>query len=74
MLCSCKAGNSGKCKRISAFLDKCVREDVESLEQKSPRDIKCVWSTQKAITKDQYKPVPVDEMPCLKDPKRPLWC
>ncbi|KAK9720499.1 YqaJ-like viral recombinase domain [Popillia japonica] len=31
MHCSCKAGNSGRCKHVSAFLIKCIREDVETL-------------------------------------------
>lgn len=25
MICSCKAGNSGKCKHVSAFLIRCIR-------------------------------------------------
>lgn len=39
------------------------REDVESLETISPTDIKCVWSIQKVITNDKYKPLPINEMP-----------
>uniref|UniRef100_A0A6P7H3Y7 Uncharacterized protein LOC114344070 isoform X1 n=1 Tax=Diabrotica virgifera virgifera TaxID=50390 RepID=A0A6P7H3Y7_DIAVI len=64
MHCSCKAGNSGRCKHISAFLVKCVREDIESLEEISQTDIKCVWSNEKKNTKAKYKPVSVEEMPC----------
>lgn len=43
------------------------REDIETLEEISPTDIKCVWSTQKVVTKERYKPVPIDEMPCFTD-------
>lgn len=65
MVCSCKAGQSGRCKHISAFLIKCTREDIKSLENISQTQLKCAWSTQKLITREKYKPVPVKEMPCL---------
>lgn len=32
----------------------------------SQTDLKCVWSTQKNVTQEKYKAVPIDEMPCLK--------
>nr|CAI5842319.1 unnamed protein product [Callosobruchus analis] len=65
MLCTCKAGNSGKCKHASAFLIRCVREDVETLAPISQTDKKCVWATQRNLTKEKYRPVPVAEMPCF---------
>ncbi|KAK9700404.1 hypothetical protein QE152_g31252 [Popillia japonica] len=66
MHCSCKAGNSGRCKHVSAFLIKCIREDVETLGNISQTEKKCVWSTQKNLTKDKYRAVPINEMACLK--------
>ncbi|VEN44989.1 unnamed protein product [Callosobruchus maculatus] len=59
MLCTCKDGNSGKCKHVSAFLLKYIREDVETLEVISETDKK--WVTQRDLMKD----VPVAEMPCF---------
>lgn len=43
------------------------REDLREIEVISQTDLKCVWSTQKNVTKQKYEAVPVNEMPCLKD-------
>lgn len=48
---------------ISMFL---FREDVETLGNISQTEKKCVWSTQKNLTKDKYRAVPINEMACLK--------
>lgn len=39
---------------------------MDELEEISQTDIKCVWSTQKGMTADKYKAVPIGEMPCFK--------
>ncbi|XP_072400302.1 uncharacterized protein [Diabrotica undecimpunctata] len=67
MSCSCKAGNSGKCKHVSAVLVKCIREDVELMEKISQTQMQCSWISHKQIAEDKYKPMPVSEMPCFKD-------
>ncbi|XP_050511157.1 uncharacterized protein LOC126887611 [Diabrotica virgifera virgifera] len=67
MHCSCTAGNSGRCKHISALLIKCIRVDnIESLEEISQTGINSVWSNEHKDTNDNYKPVPVEEMPRYK--------
>ncbi|KAJ8957216.1 hypothetical protein NQ318_007778 [Aromia moschata] len=40
MLCSCKAGNSGKCKHISAVLIRCTRENLHDMEEISQTEKK----------------------------------
>ncbi|XP_030757981.1 uncharacterized protein LOC115883719 isoform X3 [Sitophilus oryzae] len=67
MLCSCKAGNSGKCKHVSAFLIRCIRQDVEHWVLFPKLKKKCVWAIQKNLTKEKYRPVSVDEMPCFEN-------
>ncbi|XP_050497488.1 uncharacterized protein LOC126892001 [Diabrotica virgifera virgifera] len=67
MFCSCKAGASGRCKHISAVLLNCTRVNLEELEVISQTDVKCVWSTQKHVTQEKYKPVPIKDMPCFKN-------
>ncbi|XP_046408566.1 uncharacterized protein LOC124173099 [Ischnura elegans] len=44
MSCSCKAGNSEKCKHVSATLWYLYRNDIESLEELSSTDVKCLWT------------------------------
>ncbi|XP_072385868.1 uncharacterized protein [Diabrotica undecimpunctata] len=67
MECSCKGGNSGYCKHISAVLLHCTRIPLETLEELSQTDLQCAWSLRKATSKDQYKAVSIPEMPCYKD-------
>lgn len=43
------------------------REDVETLGSISQTEKKCIWTTQKNLTKDKYRPVAVDEMICIKN-------
>ncbi|KAK4876000.1 hypothetical protein RN001_012422 [Aquatica leii] len=71
MVCSCKAGNGGRCKHISATLLFCTRITLEKLEPVSQTDLKCVWSMRKAETKNMYEAVSIDEMPCFKNKVSP---
>ncbi|KAK4871471.1 hypothetical protein RN001_015595 [Aquatica leii] len=65
-ICSCKGGNSGRCKHISAVLLSCTRTTLDKLEPLSQTDISCAWSTQKSMTQQKYQPVPIAEMECIK--------
>ncbi|KAF5294034.1 hypothetical protein FQR65_LT10939 [Abscondita terminalis] len=39
---------------------------LNHFEMISQTDIKCMWSAQKTAIRDQYKPVPIKDMPCFK--------
>ncbi|XP_030758055.1 uncharacterized protein LOC115883786 [Sitophilus oryzae] len=45
----------------------CKAERTMKIWNKYCPYIKCVWSTQKVVTKERYKPVPIEEMPCFID-------
>ncbi|KAJ8915296.1 hypothetical protein NQ315_014804 [Exocentrus adspersus] len=47
-----------------------AKVNVYELEPISKTDIKCAWATEKLITKENYKPVPVKEMPCFSNKVR----
>ncbi|KAG5863459.1 hypothetical protein JTB14_026643 [Gonioctena quinquepunctata] len=64
MSCSCKAGNTGRCKHISAVL-KCSRSDLQELELICQTDLKCVGNRQKHTTREKYRAVPIKDMPCF---------
>ncbi|KAL4084972.1 hypothetical protein QTP88_027831 [Uroleucon formosanum] len=65
-LCSCKAGASGCCKHISAYLIQCTRENILEFEKISSTDIKCVWSAGKKTSVQNYKPRPLIDTNCIK--------
>ncbi|XP_046407768.1 uncharacterized protein LOC124172369 [Ischnura elegans] len=45
--CSCKAGQSEKCKHVAAVLWYLNRNDLNEIEELSSTDIKCMWNKKK---------------------------
>ncbi|KAL4104380.1 hypothetical protein QTP88_019681 [Uroleucon formosanum] len=64
ILCTCKAGNSQKCKHIVSTLLYLNRNGISSLEPISQTDLKCSWSGQKTVL-NQYLPKPLKDHLCF---------
>ncbi|XP_067133681.1 uncharacterized protein [Centruroides vittatus] len=57
--CSCKAGQSGKCKHCLAVLLFLNRNNIEGLEKLSKTDLECSWNRLKENVQSNYEIIPI---------------
>lgn len=69
-VCSCKAGNSSRCKHIAALLFLCTREKLTEFDFLSSTDVTCKWKDTHSKTVDaKYGGIPFEDYPCIKKVK-----
>ncbi|XP_072764415.1 uncharacterized protein [Anoplolepis gracilipes] len=65
MRCSCKAGNSGRCKHVIAALMFCQRVEFSKLDELSCTDVECSWAKKTKEALQQYEPMTLLDHSCM---------